>query len=141
MRLRKLPWIAMAMVFATASESSNGETADAIYEIRNYHFEPTHLADYKSWIEKEALPYISQRVDVVGFWIESSDSPEISGEPLDELGSANVTWIIRWESMEARNQERPAVFSTDEWKDIFSRVPGGPESYLRIEARFATSVH
>ena len=140
MRARILPWIAIAMIFAITSQSLNGQTSEAIYEIRSYHFEPTLLADYNTWIEDEGLPYISERIDVVGFWIDSSDPPEISGEPLDELGSANVTWIIRWPSIEARHEDMAAVFSTDEWEDIFSRVPGGPESYIRIEARFATSI-
>ena len=141
MQVRRLPCLAIAPVFAVASQALNAETSDAIYEIRSYHYEPTLLADYKTWIEEEALPYLSENLDVVGFWIGSDDPAEISGKELDDLGSANVTWIIRWPSMEVRSKERPAVFATDEWKDIASKVPGGRASYLRIEARFANSVY
>lgn len=141
MLVRTLPCLAVALVLAVASQPLNAQASEAIYEIRSYHYEPTLLADYKAWIEDEALAYLSENLDVVGFWIDSGDPAEVSGEALDELGSANVTWIIRWPSMEVRSKERPGVFATDEWKDIASRVPGGRESYLRIEARFANSVH
>ena len=141
MLVRILPCLVVALVLAVASRPLNAQGSEAIYEIRSYHYEPTLLADYKAWIEEEALAYLSENLDVVGFWIDSGDPAEVSGEALDELGSANVTWIIRWPSMEVRSKERPGVFATDEWKDIASRVPGGRESYLRIEARFANSVH
>ena len=141
MRARKLPWIAVALVFAVASQALNAQESDEIYEIRSYHYEPSLLADYKTWIEEDALPYLTENLDVVGFWIGSGDPAEVSGKALDELGSANVTWIIRWPSMEVRSQERPGVFAADEWKEIASRVPGGREAYLRVEARFASSVY
>jgi len=113
---------------------------DTVFEIRSYHFKPELLADYKAWVNSKALPYISRRVDVVGFWIASPDAPEVAGAPLDELGSANVTWVIRWPSIEDRHREIAAVFSGSEWDNIFSQVPGGEESYLRVESRFANAV-
>jgi hypothetical protein len=33
-----------------------------------------------------------------------------------------------------------AVLESPEWKDIFSRVPEGLRSYLRIEAKFTESL-
>ncbi len=35
-------------------------------------------------------------------------------------GSANVTWIIRWESMEKRNQGPIDVFGSEGWLEIWS---------------------
>jgi hypothetical protein len=34
----------------------------------------------------------------------------------------------------------PRLFASPEWEDIFSRVPGGLASYLRIETRFADAL-
>lgn len=62
---------------------------------------------------------------------------EISGsDPMNlNLGSANVTWIIRWDSMEARNRLRKQVFDTEEWQEIWVNHPD-PNGYLQIEVRF-----
>ena len=111
-----------------------------IFEIRNYHFKPDLLSAYKRWAGDEAMPYLSRELDVVGFWVSTSDEAEIRGEPHDALGVANVTWIIRWEDLVQRNSTQPQVFSAPEWEDIFSRVPGCVDSYLRIEAKFAESL-
>ena len=111
-----------------------------LFEIRNYHFNPALFAAYKEWAKAEAIPYLSRKLDVVGFWFSTNDAPEINGEPQDTLGSANVTWIIRWRDLTDRNDVRSRVFSSPEWQDIFSRVPGGRASYLRTEAKFAESL-
>jgi hypothetical protein len=111
-----------------------------LFEIRNYHFNPDLFAPYKEWAKAEAIPYLSQQLDVVGFWFSTNDPPEINGEPQDKLGSANVTWIIRWRDISHRNDVLPRVLSSPEWQDIFSRVPGGAASYRRAEAKFAESL-
>jgi hypothetical protein len=38
--------------------------------------------------------------------------------------------------MAQRESEFEATLASPEWADIFSRVPGGLDSYLRREARF-----
>ena len=111
-----------------------------IYEIRNYHFDPALFDDYQAWAEKEAIPFLAQKMEVLGFWVNTSDDPEVLGAPLDELGSANVTWIIRWRDLAHRNDVEPALFKSPEWAEIFSRVPGGMDSYKRIEAKFTKSL-
>jgi hypothetical protein len=108
-----------------------------LFEIRNYHFNPSLFEPYKRWAASEAIPYLLRNLDVVGFWYSTNDPPELTGEPLDRLGSSNVTWIIRWKDLAQRNEVLPRVLSTPEWEDIFSRVPGGAASYLRTEAKFA----
>jgi NIPSNAP protein len=111
-----------------------------IFEIRNYHFHPARFAAYKEWARGEAIPYLARELDLVGFWANADAAPELRGHPHDELGTANLTWIIRWRDLDQRNEVLPRVFATPEWEDIFSRVPGGLASYLRIEAKFAEAL-
>ncbi|HLZ83434.1 MAG TPA: hypothetical protein VKQ54_07680 [Caulobacteraceae bacterium] len=111
-----------------------------IYEIRNYHFKPELLEAYKHWAKTRAVPHLSKELDVVGFWANNADAPEVNGEPHDKLGVANVTWIIRWKDLAQRNDVLPRVLASPAWEEIFSHVPGGRSSYLRIEAKFADAL-
>ena len=111
-----------------------------MFEIRNYHFEPTLLDEYKDWARVRALPYLKKNLDVVGFWVNSDVKPEISGTPQDDLGSANVTWIIRWNDRSQREKVFGNVFSSLEWQAIYEKVPGGHASYLRTESRMTTAL-
>ena len=110
-----------------------------VYEIRNYHFEPTLLEQYKAWAKSEAIPHLSQRMDVVGFWVNTQDAPQVNGEPQDSLGSANVTWIIRWSDLARRNDVWDGL-AEPTWQAIVSHVPGGRTSYRRIEVKFADAL-
>ncbi len=113
-----------------------------MFEIRNYHFEPTKFDEYKKWAETLAVPFIRGKMDVVGFWLNNEMAPEYAGSfPQDEkIGTANVTWIIRWQDKSQRDKAWEEFQSNPEWQAIFSQVPGGVESYLRIEAKFATEI-
>ena len=111
-----------------------------IYEIRNYHFDPDRIDDYREWATHLAVPHLKRELDLVGFWINSADEPTITGAPHDDLGTANVTWIIRWEDVESRQQGWDRVFLSDAWKEIFERVPGGRASYRRLESKFADEI-
>ncbi len=86
------------------------------------------------------IEYLRRELDVVGFWVGAGVPAEVSGAPLDSLGSANVTWIIRWESKEQRDARMAEVFATPEWREIFSRLPGGGSGYLRIESTFLEAI-
>jgi hypothetical protein len=46
----------------------------------------------------------------------------------------------RRDDLAERNEVMARVFATPEWNDIFSRVPVGLESYLRIESKFAEAL-
>ena len=74
------------------------------------------------------------------FGVNGSDAPEVLGEPQDRLGSANVTWILCWRDLAHGNEVWTRVLASPEWIDIFSRVPEGRASYLRIEAKFTDSL-
>ena len=124
-----------ALSGARGAESTPPETSP-VFEIRNYHFAPELIAEYEAWARDSALPYIRKKIDLVGFWVDAGIDPQINGAPLDEMGSANVTWIIRWNDKAERDEKMGAVFSGPEWEAIFAKVPGGGKSYLRVEAKF-----
>jgi hypothetical protein len=111
-----------------------------IYEIRNYYFEPSRLDEYKAWAKNKAMAYLKRNLNVLGFWANTHQKPEVSGRDMDALGSANITWIIGWNDVSQRKATLDKVFATPEWREIFKYVPGGPASYLRIECKFTESL-
>ncbi len=112
-----------------------------IDEIRSYHYAPELFNEYKAWAVNHAVPYLKQHLNLVGFWLDAGTAPELAGEQPSEmpLGVANVTWIIRWDSMESRAELLASVFGADEFQEIFKRIPD-PKGYLQMESRFATPV-
>ncbi len=107
-----------------------------IYEIRDYHYRPDIFDDYKAWAEA-AVPVLRAHMDVQGFWIDSGDTPEITGtNPIDSpIGSANVTWIIRWDSREARDAGMGSLLDNPDWQAVWAKHPD-QNGYLQMSARF-----
>ncbi|MEQ8861469.1 MAG: hypothetical protein RIC56_22725 [Pseudomonadales bacterium] len=107
-----------------------------IYEIRDYHYRPDLFDAYKAWAD-EAVPVLRAKLDVLGFWIDSGAAPEITGtHPIDSpIGSANVTWIIRWDNLEARAEGFKAAIESPEWQAVWARHPD-PNGYLQMSGRF-----
>ena len=112
-----------------------------LYEIRNYHYDPDKFDVYRQWAIAEAVPFLKENLDIVGFWVDSGDAPEVSGKsPMDlPLGSANITWIIRWDDMNARKEGHKRVFEGEGWQAIWSRHPDA-DGYLQMEAKFAEAL-
>lgn len=113
----------------------------SIYEVRSYHFDPARFDEYVEVAKGEYQRYLREHLDVVGFYVGEAAPTQVNGAPQDELGSANVTWIIRWDSKEQRDEQWGAVMTTPEWGEIFADVPGGGQSYKRIEVRFMESLY
>ncbi len=111
-----------------------------IYEIRDYHYRPEIFDAYKAWAE-EAVPVLRSKMDVLGFWIDNGTPPEITGtNPFESpIGSANIPWIIRWDSKEAREEGFKAAIESDEWQEVWRRHPD-PNGYLQMSARFMDSM-
>lgn len=107
-----------------------------IYEIRNYHYEPSLMKEYTAWARNDALPFLREQLDLVGFWVNGPEDAEVNGKALDELGSATVTWIIRWPDRATRDDRMGKIFATDDWTEIMKTNPGA-QHYHRIEAKFA----
>jgi hypothetical protein len=110
-------------------------------EIRCYHYDPEKFEPYKKWALEEAVPFLKDNLNIVGFWLDNGKAPEIGGaSPMDmPLGSANVTWVIRWDSEEDRAEGHARIFGGQEWQEIWSRHPDA-NGYLQMEARFADPV-
>ena len=110
-----------------------------ITEIRDYHF-AGDLTAYKEWW-RDALPLISQHMDVIGVWLDNGEPPRISGSsPMDlPIGSANVTWIIRWQGMAAREEGWDALRADPAWIECADRHPGF-DHYLHMSVRFCEPV-
>ncbi len=112
-----------------------------LYEIRNYHIKPEKFEEWKKWIRETGLPFIKSKMDLVGFWLKNDMTPEIRSSIEEEaLGPSNVTWIVRWQSKEQRDKTWQDFRGSDEWQHIFSMVPGGRDTYLRTEAKFAEAI-
>lgn len=110
------------------------------YEVRNYHFRPDLFEQYKAWAVNRAVPYLASRLDIVGFWVSNGLPAELSGEPRDPLGPANITWVVRWRDMAHREADWAAALATSEWADLLASVPGGVTSFLRTESRFTEAL-
>lgn len=111
--------------------------AKVMYEIHDYHFNPETFDEYKKWVIDEVVPFLRANFDLVGFWIDNIESPEVGGaSPMElKLGSANATWIARYNSMEERNRHREEVFGSEEWQKIWANHPE-ENGYLHYETRF-----
>ena len=111
-----------------------------IYEFRTYHYAPDKFPTYRPWALEHAEPYFREVFDLEGFWTSIEAAPQVLDEPLDHLGAANVAWVLRWQNMDERNQKMAEVFQSQECADIFKRLPGGFDHYLRRDARFMESL-
>jgi len=108
-----------------------------IYEVRDYHYRPDLIGAYRTWAE-EAVQVLRAHLDVVGFWVdEGTYEPLVKGsDPFDSpIGHANVTWIIRWESREAREVGYPKAFSGSDGAALVAKHPD-INGYRQTSARF-----
>lgn len=108
-----------------------------MFEIRDYHYRRDIFDEYKKWAEA-AVVVLRDKLDVVGFWIdEGKIAPEIAGsDPFESpIGTANVTWIIRWDSKEARDAAMQTAFTGEAWEAVMAKHPD-PNGYLQLASRF-----
>ena len=52
-----------------------------MFEIRCYHYLPEKFEAYKKWAIDEAVPFLKENLDVVGFWIDNGLSLIHISEP------------------------------------------------------------
>ena len=109
-----------------------------MFEIRQYHYDLTKFDLYKNWANKEAVPHLKTKLDLVGFRMDNGKKPDLKGsDPIQHKhGAANITWIIRWDSMNARNQGHATIFKSKEWRDIWANHPDA-NGYLQMAVKFA----
>lgn len=109
---------------------------DGLFEIRDYHF-VGDMDAYREWWT-EAMPLLRGRgLDVRGLWYDSGEPARISGADPMELphGSANVTWIIRWDDLDQREREWGALWDDEGWTACCDRHPGF-DGYQHMSVRF-----
>ena len=111
--------------------------ANAIVEIRDYTFESATFEAYKKWAEELAVPWLKANLDVIDFWIDCGIAAEVSGSnpQVSSNGQPNVTWIIRWDSIEDRQARFATTMSSPDWKAIWAKHPN-EKGYLQMNARF-----
>ena len=108
-----------------------------MYEIRDYHYRPDIIDRYKKRAE-DAVIVLRDKLDVVGFWIDEGQiEPEISGtDTIDSpIGSANVTWIIRWDDKATRDATMGTAFTGEAWEAVMAKHPD-PDGYRQVSSRF-----
>ena len=108
-----------------------------IYEIRDYTIESEWFDAYKEWAKDIAAPWLKENFEVIDFWMDEGEPPEVSGSNpiVSANGQPNVTWIIKWNSRETREREFPLTMSSDEWKEIWAKHPN-ENAYLHLNVRF-----
>jgi hypothetical protein len=108
----------------------------ALIEVRDYHYDPDRMDDYRVWAAL-AGPWLSNRWDVSGFWVDAGEEGQLFGadpQP-SQHGPANVTWIIRWHDRSKRDTEWDELWQDDEWNELWERHPGF-EGYRQLSVRF-----
>ena len=110
---------------------------DAIVEIRDYTFEATTFEAYKKWATELAAPWLKANLDVIDFWVDCDIEPEVKGSnpQVSPNGQPNVTWIIRWNSIEDRHARFASTLASPEWQAIWAKHPN-ENGYLHMNARF-----
>jgi hypothetical protein len=111
-----------------------------LIEVRDYHYDPDRMDDYRAWAA-EAGPFLCDRFDAEGFWIDAGEPGMLFGaDPREHPhGPANVTWVIRWEDRSQRDAAWDALWEDDTWNDLWERHPGF-EGYRQLSVRFLTEV-
>jgi hypothetical protein len=96
----------------SASDITEGETAMAFYELRQYHVRPGKMAEWVKIMEEEIIPF------------QVSKGMVITGSFKGETDDSAYVWIRRFESEAQRAALYQAVYDTDHWKTkIAPRVP------------------
>ena len=107
-----------------------------IVEIRDYHYDAERFDAYRVWAA-EAVPVLQRLLDLLGFWLDAGVPARIMGSDPMELphGSANVTWMIRWNDMEERERVWEEMWDDTGWQEVWDRHPRF-DGYLHMSVRF-----
>ena len=129
--------------YASESKSASKSKGHGIYEVRHYHFDKSRMSEYREWV-KSAVPILEESFDLIGFYIEESETSEgVHGSAPITLkhGQANIVWVLRWESKEKRDELWYGDFweTNQKWLDVWGRVPGGTDSYRHTQSNFAVN--
>jgi hypothetical protein len=111
-----------------------------LIEVRDYHYDPDRMDEYREWAA-QAGPWLRDRFDMSGFWIDSGEEGQLFGadpQPSPH-GPANVTWIIRWADRVEREAAWERLWEDPEWNALWDLHPGF-EGYRQLSVRFLDEV-
>lgn len=110
-----------------------------LVEIRDYNYETDRLAEYRGWAS-QAVPILSDRLEVLGFWIDDGIPARIDGSAPIELphGPAKHHLDHQWDDMEHREEAWARLWEDTDWLQVWDLHPGF-ESYLHMSVRFLKS--
>lgn len=111
-----------------------------LIEVRDYHYDRARIDEYRKWAA-QAGPWLRDRFDMSGFWIDSGQEGQLFGaDPQPSpLGPANVTWILRWADRADRDAAWEELWENPEWNELWSLHPGF-EGYQQLSVRFLDEV-
>ncbi len=107
-----------------------------LVEFRDYHYKLDGWEEFQIWVT-EAMNILRDHFDVVGFWFDVGIPPKITGSaPMDlPYGSANFTWLLRWDDMEQCEKGWNALSENQAMVDHWAKHPD-PSGLLHHSARF-----
>ncbi len=113
--------------------------AEGLYEFRHYHYRGD-LDEYRQWW-LTPIEVLRVHLDIVGVWIDSGIDSRIAGSAPTDLphGSANVTWVIRWDDLAQREAGWEALGQDPAWTDAAERHPGF-DRYLHMSIRLLNHI-
>ena len=61
-------------------------------EIRSYHYDPEKFEPYRKWALEEAIPFLKDNLNIVGFWLDNGKAPEVGATSvlLSEIGVVDL---------------------------------------------------
>jgi hypothetical protein len=106
-----------------------------LYEFRDYHYDGDFDAYKEWWVE--GIEVLGARMEILGVWFDSGIPARIGGvDPMPlPHGSANVSWIIRWDDLAQRDTTWDALQVDAEWIACAERHPGF-DRYRHMSVRF-----
>jgi len=115
--------------------------SEPIVEVRDYTINADDFPAYCAWARDLAEPWLRENLDLVGFWLDSGDEAQVTGvDPhVSKHGQANVHWILRWESREAREARWQTWTQEPGWQAIWAQHPN-PAAYIQMNVRFMSTV-
>jgi len=112
-----------------------------IFEIRDYTIEDEWFDDYVLWAEKYFIPFVTKRINVIDFWVNTGIEAEIDGSNpiITPNGQPNISWIARYKNKNERDEFYNSLKSDKEWGNIWDKHPK-KNSYIHENSRFFKSL-
>ena len=97
--------------------------------------------EYVYWAENHFMPYGSERIEIIDFWVSTGEEAIVEGtNPIvSPNGQPNITWVAKYSNREERDAFFANLDVDPEWEKVWSKHPN-PDAYIHSNARFFGSV-